>query len=407
MRHFALPVLAALLASVACAEEPPLYPPGFGAASGASTGGASGGVGGSSGAAPNGGSGGTGASATGGSNPGGDASQGTPDADASATDDASAGSAGTSSSDAGTGDGDALPPDSSLPDSVVGGPIPKPTPVGCVTAVTAGAHHFTCDGLEYDVSVPDACVTNSCGLIIDVHGGTMSGPMEDKNTNLAALGRRHGYIVITPTAFANLWNYAVDDPKVLSFLQATRDAFHVNPKRIHMTGMSQGGYMSWRFLCKHTDLFGSVAPAAAAGAAAISVEVGCTFTGQDVPNAEIDILYMHGIEDALVNFQNAITLRDAMIAHYRMSSGQVVASDSTHKRTRYATAGGRVFEFIEHRYLSDSSVLGVAIRGHCFPGSQDQTITLPGQLMAFGCKPPNSFTWGEEVVRFFMAHPKG
>jgi len=272
--------------------------------------------------------------------------------------------------------------------------------------VTAGAHHFACDGLEFDVSVPDACVTHSCGLIVDVHGGTMSGPMEDKNTDLAALGRRHGFIVVTPTAFGNLWNYAADDAKVLSFLEATRDAFHVNPKRIHMTGMSQGGYMSWRFSCQHTDLFGSVAPAAAAGAAAISVEVGCTFTGQDVPRGELDILYMHGVEDALVNFQNAVTLRDAVIAHYGMSTGLVVAGDSTYKRTRYTTQNGRVFEFIEHRYLSDSSVLGVAIRGHCFPGSPDQTVTLPGQLMAFGCKPPNSFTWGEEVVRFFMAHPK-
>jgi dienelactone hydrolase len=391
----------ALLAGAACAEEPPILPAGFGASSGSSGGGGSGGSNG--GVGPNAGSAGTGGSGagatTGGSSSGGDASLDAPGVDASTGEDASGG-------DSATSDADASKPDTGVPDSVVGDPIPQPAPVGCVTAVGAGAHSFTCDGLQFDVSVPEACVTRSCGLIVDVHGGTMSGPMEDKNTNLAALGRRHGYIVVTPTAFGNLWNYSVDDAKVLSFLRATRDAFHVNQKRIHMTGMSQGGYMSWRFLCQHTDLFGSVAPAAAAGAAAITIEVGCTFTGQDVPKGEIDILYMHGIEDALVNFQNAVTLRDAVIAHYRMGTGQVIASDSTHTRTRYSTAGGRVFEFIEHRYLSDSSVLGVAIRGHCFPGSQDQTITLPGQLMAFGCKPPNSFTWGEEVVRFFMAHPK-
>jgi dienelactone hydrolase len=402
VRCFAFALLAALLAGAACAEEPPILPPGFGASAGSNGRGGSDGSGGSSaGTGPGAGSGGGSAagSATGGSSSGSDASQDAPDVDASTIEDASGG-------DAAASDAHGSDSETGAADSVVGEPIPQPAPVGCVTAVTAGAHHFTCDGLEFDVSVPDACVTRSCGLIVDVHGGTMSGPMEDKNTNLAALGKRHGYIVVTPTAFANLWNYAVDDAKVLSFLKATRDAFHVNPKRIHMTGMSQGGYMSWRFLCQHTELFGSVAPAAAAGAAAISIEVGCTFTGQDVPKGEVDILYMHGIEDGLVNFQNAVTLRDAVIAHYRMTAGQVVATDSTHKRTRYATASGRVFEFIEHRYLSDSSVLGVAIRGHCFPGSPDQTITLPGQLMAFGCKPPNSFTWGEEVVRFFMAHPK-
>jgi len=401
-----LALAAAWLAGVAaCSEDDTAKPGAVGNAgssgsggNGASAGtfggaGAGGGAGGSGGAGVSGagGSGGSGAS-SGSAGTGASGGSTAPDASVDGGGDASSADASDSAADAG--------------DSVIGGPIPAPAPVGCVTDVSPGSHHFTCDGLDYDVSVPDACVSRSCGLIIDVHGGTMSGPMEDKNTNLAALGKRHGYVVITPTAFAGLWNYSTDDPKVLAFLQATRDAFHVNPRRIHMTGLSQGGYMSWRFLCQHTELFGSVAPAAAAGAAAISIEVGCTFTGPDVPKGELDILYMHGKDDALVNFQNAVTLRDALIAYYRMGAGKAVAGDTTYTRTRYSTASGRVFEFIEHHYSTDSNFLGVAIKGHCFPGSQDQTITLPNQLMAFGCKPPNSFTWGEEVIRFFMTHPK-
>jgi dienelactone hydrolase len=180
----------------------------------------------------------------------------------------------------------------------------------------------------------------------------------------------------------------------------------VDPRHIHMTGLSQGGYMSWRFLCQHTDLFGSVAPAAAAGQANISIETGCTFTGTDVPSGEVDVLYMHGTLDALVNFSNALTLRDAVIAYWKMDTGTVVASDSGFTRTRYRTESGRVFEFIQHDYSTDSMFAGVAIKGHCFPGSPDQSVTLQGQLMSFGCKPPNSFTWGEEVLAFFLAHPK-
>jgi hypothetical protein len=48
----------------------------------------------------------------------------------------------------------------------------------------------------------------------------------------------------------------------------------------------------------------------------------------------------------------------------------------------------------------------VPVGGHCYPGSTDFTATLPGQLMGFGCKDQCSFTWAEEAVRFFMAHPK-
>ena len=55
---------------------------------------------------------------------------------------------------------------------------------------------------------------------------------------------------------------------------------------------------------------------------------------------------------------------------------------------------------------------GVRQRGHQgpllprLPGSPDQSVTLPNQLMSFGCDPPNSFTWGEEVLELFMAHEK-
>jgi polyhydroxybutyrate depolymerase len=102
-------------------------------------------------------------------------------------------------------------------------------------------------------------------------------------------------------------------------------SFHLDERRVHMTGFSQGGYMTWRFICQHADLLASAAPAATGGMANISLEVDCAFTGSDKPTRALDILYMHGTADA---------------------------------------------------------------------------------LMAFGCEPPNGFTWGETVIEFFMAHPR-
>ena len=98
-------------------------------------------------------------------------------------------------------------------------------------------------------------------------------------------------------------------------------------------------------------------PAAAAGAANISDEIGCTFTGSDVPKSgELDVMYMHGHKDALVDFANAEVLRDAVIAVYGAEDKQVIASDATFTRTRYTNARGIRFEFIEHDYVSDSEV---------------------------------------------------
>jgi dienelactone hydrolase len=288
--------------------------------------------------------------------------------------------------------------------------VPPPEAQGCISDVSPGERTISCSGLDFVLSVPDACIAEQCGLIIDVHGGTMSAAMENKNTNMRALGRDHGYVVIQPNANLGLFDPSSDDTVVFEFANLAADVFHLDRKRIHMMGFSQGGYMTWRFICAHTDWLASAAPAAAAGAANISDEVGCNFTGTDEPKGELDILYMHGHKDALVDFANAMVLRDAVIAVYDAKKHEVVASDASFTRTRYTSAHGARFEFIEHDYASDSAVgvppLGVAIEGHCYPGSTDHDITEDGQLMAFGCVQPNAFSWGEEALHFFQAHPQ-
>lgn len=288
-------------------------------------------------------------------------------------------------------------------------PVPPPMASGCVTDVSPGRHSLDCDGISHDLSVPPDCLSTQCGLILDVHGGTMNGKMEDNNTNMAALGQQHGYVVVQPNAANGLFDASTDDDKVLAFAKTVISVFHLDDKRVHMTGFSQGGYMTWRFICHHTDFLASAAPAAAAGAANISLETDCSLTGTDVPSRELDILYMHGTKDALVDFQNGLDKRAAVIAAFGLDSGKSVAGDATFRRTRYTNTKGTIFEFIDHDYVSDSSFpadppLGIAIQGHCYPGSKDLMPTEPNQLMAFGCQPPTSFTWGEEVMAFFLSH---
>ena len=289
--------------------------------------------------------------------------------------------------------------------------VPPPEPVGCVTDVSSGDHRFDCNGVVHYVTVPTACLTSLCGLVIDVHGGTMDAQMENNNTDMREIGSQHGFVVIQPSAPNNLWTAATDDPKVFAFMMEVVQAWHLDRKRLHMMGFSQGGYMSWRFVCQHSDVFASAAPAAAALQPVLAPEVPCNFTGSDAPAQELDLLYMHGTQDALVNFQNGITQRDAVIARFGLGAPEEVKKTATYRHTRYTNAKGTVFEFVDHDYVTDSAVgvppLGVAIRGHCYPGSTDLVPSVPGQLMAFGCKtPPSEFHWGKMAVEFFIAHPK-
>jgi polyhydroxybutyrate depolymerase len=268
---------------------------------------------------------------------------------------------------------------------------------GCITEVAAGTKTFSCDGLKYDLTVPSACTKGGCGLVLDVHGATMSGKMEDNNTNLRALGEKYGFVIVQPSANpsppSSAWNPGTDDAKVFAFLQTALTGYAVDRSRVHMTGFSQGGMMTSRFLCKHADVFASVAPAAGTG---------CTFKGADTPSREVPVLYVHGETDALVSYSQGTAQRDAAVAAWKLGPETTVSSDANHKWTRRTSPSGTVFEFISHKYEASSFVL----KGHCYPGSKDLKGGEPGQLFGFGCEGTNAFVWGEQVMKFFIDHPK-
>src|SRR5689334_10615085 len=88
---------------------------------------------------------------------------------------------GTDTEDGGTDDAGPLPTI----------PVPPPEKLNCITDVSAGLHSFECDGITHDLNVPEACLTMQCGLVIDVHGGTMSSRMENNNTDMQRIGGEH------------------------------------------------------------------------------------------------------------------------------------------------------------------------------------------------------------------------
>lgn len=298
--------------------------------------------------------------------------------------------------DLGDLDSGTAPVDLGLPPDDAGAPSSE----GCFTGVSAGHHLFACDGINYDVEVSPACAMGGRGLIFDVHGATMDADSEDLNTNLRALGSAAGYVVVQPTApastFGPSWDPTRDDPKVFAFLELTMRAMRVDARRVHFTGFSQGGFMSWRMLCAHAEVFASVAPAAACGALFRQ----CPFTPTDRPSEEIPVLYIHGSRDTIVAGCSG-AMRDAVVAGWSMSPMSPVSMDADYTWSRYASAGGNVFEFIDHSYSARSLILG----GHCLPGSPDISATT-FSTSGYGCDHTSPITWGQAVLAFFQAHPR-
>ncbi len=297
-----------------------------------------------------------------------------------------------------------------------GGSSGVPAPHGCVTDVTAGHHKFSCNSISYDVEIPSSCAAGGCGVVFDVHGLTMNADMMDKSTGLRALGDSMGYVIVQPTAPSSLigpsWTPSTDDPKVWSFLQDTLVALVIDPKKIHFTGFSQGGAMTWRMICAHADVLASAAPIAGADATTQQPPsppyiLDCPFDSTNSPSQQIPILQMHGTADGLVPFAKATQQRDAVISAWGLGSPTTVSSDAQHAWTRYTNASGTVFEFIQHDYEVDPPLVPVPLHGHCIPGGNDlQANATFGQTMYFSCAPPDAFVWGQVVMQFFQAHPR-
>lgn len=276
-------------------------------------------------------------------------------------------------------------------------------PVGCLMDVSAGHHQVMCDGgITYDVEIPAACTQGPCGLVVDLHGYTMTGASEDKNTGMRALGQAHGYVVVQPTAPKDAlqlpsWDQATHAPLVYAFLHDLAASLPIDPKRIHAMGFSQGGGMTFRLMCSHADFFASVAPAGAI--------TGCEFTGANVPSEEVDILQVHGVIDGVVNFNAvAIPQRDAVLnGGWPFGAPSVVVDDGMHKATRWVTQSGTVFEFWQHDYQTSAVVALVALKGHCVPGGSD----FNGFPAGYSCEDMNTFVFGQLAMQFFLDHPKG
>lgn len=338
----------------------------------------------------------------------------------------------TGVSDGGTGTTPSSNPDAGTPanDGGDGGPSGfdyKPVPTGCVTDVSPGVHTFTCEGLTVDVGIPDMqakCPPAGCGLIVELHGDTGTGPLVDAHTRLLTRGPSRGYIVLAPTGPAigalgippvvypgSSWNVGTD-AKLLAITQTFTNVFKADPKRLHLTGFSRGGFTSWRLACDNSELFASVAVGGAGNSAVplgspFSTEPTC-FDGNHYPTRPFDILMLMGRTDTQ-QYAKMTALRTSARARYGLVDQDTVdvvgaVPSLTHQRASHV--GKATIEWFDHAYEVDptnSDPYGKGAKGHCIPGSD---VAKSAPLYNIACKKPNDVDWGAEVLAFFDMHPK-
>lgn len=285
---------------------------------------------------------------------------------------------------------------------------PEPEPDPCIPSKEAGDHVFRCNDLTFLTKVDASCLDKPCGLIFDVHGLTMSGQQMRDNTQLHELAPKAGYITVHPSAPgasepgkpATLPGGAWSEdlyPHVLDFMQRAIHVYGVDKDRVHVTGFSQGGALTWWFVCNHSDLIASAAPNAAAG---LGGEKTCI---DEEWAPRIPLLYMNGETDTASRIASARTLASDIATALSLEDQGQVAGDEGFTRQSYTDDQGMQFDYIEHKYGGQA-----VLAGHCIPGGVD----LEGAENNFGlnattCSEGNpSIHWGELVLEFFQKHPR-
>jgi polyhydroxybutyrate depolymerase len=118
-----------------------------------------------------------------------------------------------------------------------------------------------------------------------------------------------GFILVIPTGAGNAWNGAgccgntnLDDVALFKALitEVSKHA-NVDSKRVYATGLSNGGYMSYRLGCEAADVFTAVAP----GSGGLSGQA-CN------PSKPISVLDIHGDADSIVPYSQQAPSMDAV-----------------------------------------------------------------------------------------------
>lgn len=233
---------------------------------------------------------------------------------------------------------------------------------------------FSHGGLERTawVHLPDSPATSvALPLILVFHGyGTTAGEQEKRSgMNDAAAAR--GFVTVHPSGAYQSWNAGgccgraqarnVDDVGFVDVLLARLDQrINVDPRRVFLLGMSNGGFMVYRLGCERAQQF-----------AAMVVVAGLNVTRDCSPSRALPLLHLHGTRDPLVPYQG------------RPSSGFMRVRDSVNNWpgraacpatwTVLSASGDTTCELLPACNGGAAATLcTIAQGGHNWPGEEDE-----------------------------------
>ncbi|PWT96171.1 MAG: hypothetical protein C5B53_10215 [Candidatus Melainabacteria bacterium] len=159
---------------------------------------------------------------------------------------------------------------------------------------------------RFTVCVPNDCAKSGVPLVIVLHGAMGNGWCAEHDSQMTPKAEKERFIVAYPNGtgffrkFFLSWNVGpcrklvrskkVDD---LAFIRKMIELFeakyNVDPRRVYVTGLSNGGMLAYRIAAEMPDLVAAISPVAC-----------CMYNTPNDMSAPVSVLAFHGTADRVI-----------------------------------------------------------------------------------------------------------
>lgn len=247
--------------------------------------------------------------------------------------------------------------------------------LGCESGtLDAGVTHVDLEAggvmRSYELHVPPSYDgATPLPLVLSFHGYTSTGSAQEESTEMNDLADREGFLVAYPNGLYNSWNagtccgqaaeLGVDDVGFTRTLIEDIGARGcIDQRRVYATGMSNGGFFSYRLACEAADVIAAAAPVAAV----MGVDEGACMPARPIP-----IIAFNGTGDPLVLYDGGGPGASPSVAE--TIAGWVDRDGCTAEPVVSYQNGDATCETVD-QCEGDASVTLCTIEGggHCWPG---------------------------------------
>jgi polyhydroxybutyrate depolymerase len=254
----------------------------------------------------------------------------------------------------------------------------------------------------YSEFVPSSYSSNTpAPLVVLLHGYGSSGKQQESYMNFTAVAEQRGFILAYPDGTVDLtgkqfWNATEvccnffsnvdDDAYLISMLNDMESKYSIDHKRIYFVGHSNGGFMSYRMACKHSDRIAAIASLA-----------GATFLNSSDCAAKdpVSVLQVHGTSDATILYNGGAILEK----QYPSATASVTQWATFNRCSNNAVTRADKLDLVNNIVGSETSITSW---NSCRNGTEVELWTLDQGVHT----PALSTTFASKVYDFLASHPK-